>query len=276
MGWILPAHVFVLDNDWLEGDTMATYHEFDKYMRAQFKQGPTRAVGLELERCLIDSSGQLVPRSEVIIQAMRQPWTTEEPARWQVEVKTDPHRNVHAVLNQMAERMRAQDQYAQRFLGCMLQAHPVVCNGKPPHHIYPSDECVQIAAILKKRGSLEAALAVASLQVNLSFDSPAAAIAGYNRLAMHVPLLLQAGDFSGGMRQRLYGKAVPAPMPRLFDSGYQLWQEMQRCGVENPSKLHTFVVLKPGWVVEIRTFDATDDLLQMRQLIELAQMIAHG
>ena len=216
--------------------------------------------------------GSLRPVADVVRKALgNDPYTGVEPSRCQLEVRTDAHLTAEAVCRQLQELMEVQDQAADR-LGYTLETYPVRVD--VPDDIYPSPRYQAVARMLQERGLLHSALSVTSFQVNLSFPTLDLALTGYNQLAQAWETLLKAANYSNGLRQERYRQAVPNCIPQQFRSFAELAARLDREGITDPAKLHSWVVIKANGIIEVRAFDATENPKEWLRLIRLCQRIS--
>ena len=233
-------------------------------------------VGWEVERIVCDRAGTPMPIVHLLMPYLGSE-SGKEPAAWQLEVRTKPCETVAALKRDMQTACAKQDAVAARY-GATLQAIPVVYGGDPPIEIYPDEEYRQCAAFIEARAGKEgrkAARAVAGFQINIGCTGAKQCLRRYNRLVAVLGKLIPASDRTGGKRLSLYRKASPNCAPRRFETLRDFYRLLQTRGLlHDPARLHTMIQIKPGWVIELRFPDTTDDLEDMARLTNMALAFA--
>jgi hypothetical protein len=236
--------------------------------------GSVRSI--ELERVLCGADGVPCTQAHKVLEGLDSEHHSHEPAPWQMECKTGAVSET-SLRSRLQAVMAEQDRAAAGY-GLELVAMPVVFGGNPPILLSPATHYKQVAAMIRARAGeegLRAALAVASWQFNIGCTGPAQALERYNRLVRALDRLITLGDLSHGQRLALYKRAAPNWEPRELGSASDLYQCLLHHGVaEHPNRLQSLVQIKKGWIVEVRTPDACDDvdciMTHVRQIIRIA------
>jgi len=238
--------------------------------------GDDMLVGVELERVIVDKDGNPLPIAPQILPDLDSSLHSPELSAWQMECKTPPVL-FEKLYDELRQVMREQEA-AVRSHGANIRAMPVVYDGNPPILINP--EYKDVAEMIKRRAGmdgLKAALAVASWQLNIGCLDAVQCIDRYNNLVVAIDELIVMGDCSKGQRLQIYRRASPNCNPIHLESVRALYNLLVSRGLTNdPTRLHTLIQIKPGWVIEVRVFDATDDVQSICNITWSTLMIARG
>lgn len=238
--------------------------------------GDGMLVGVELERVIVDKDGNPLPIALQILPDLDPLFHSPELSAWQMECKTSPVL-LENLYNEL-KRVMGEQEAAVRLHGANIRAMPVVYNGNPPISINPDYK--DVAEMIKRRAGmdgLKAALAVASWQLNIGCLDAAQCIERYNNLVAAIDDLIAIGDRSSGQRLKIYHRASPNCNPMQLESVRALYDLLvSRNLTHDPARLHTLIQIKPGWVIEVRVFDATDDIQSICDITRLTLLIARG
>ncbi len=246
--------------------------DFDRTMDGVRRSG--ERYSFEVERVLRTSRGSLSPIADIVLSDLDPQGSSAEPPAWQLEGKSRGTFVTGRALRADITGVLDQQNRAAHRNGTELLAEPLVCDGKPPVWIYPSEEYRALARMLAARGDIQAVFAVASTQFNINCSGPVQALRRYNRLVEDITRLIDMFCFT--RRLAVYETAAPNSWPRIFSSPSDLHVEMVRRGITNPSKMHTLVQIKAGWVIEVRLVDAVADPIVIDWMLdELLRTAGH-
>lgn len=233
-------------------------------------------VGVELERVIVGEDGNPLSIASQVLSFLDPVHHSPELSTWQIECKTSPIR--FEDLSNELRRVMNEQEVAVRLHDVYIQAMPVVFNGNPPILIHPKYK--DVAEIIVRRagaGGLKAALAVASWQLNIGCSDAEQCIERYNHLVEALEELIVMGDCSNGQRMQIYRQATPNCNPMRLESTRELYNLLVSRGlVHDPARLHTLIQIKPGWIIEVRVFDATDDVQSICNITWSTLLIARG
>ena len=231
-------------------------------------------IGVELERGIFDpDTGATLAIAHWILPRLSAEDHSPEPSACQVESKTRPMANIASVMKDLRRVVDDADAVA-RTIGCELRGVPTLPDDFS-RVVYPSEAYRAVADMLTRRGILDAAMQVMSVQINIGCSSWEELQDRYTRLVRSIDELLVLGDLSEGKRQRLYRKAVPNPTPVVWSTPQELYEvALSERTDANPAKLHKHVVIKPGGIIEVRCFDSTSDMRQIEHYLRQVARIA--
>jgi carboxylate-amine ligase len=258
----------------------------------QWKANGDYSVGLEEEVMLLDpvAEWELATRAGEVLSSARGDLSDrldDETQDAVVELATEPHPGAVQAGAQAGELRRA---LARRLNDMGLQA---AAAGTHPSAVWTE---IQIAAGDRHQAVYESMRELArreptfGLHVHVGVSDPQRAMALYNRLRTHLPLLLalsanspfwQGRDTGMASARTSIFQAFPrVGVPRAFDS-YERWvavvDRLLCCGAF-PEPTHLWWDIRPQpkfGTIEIRIMDAQSDSKATTALAALVQSIAH-
>ncbi|MGI8572361.1 MAG: carboxylate-amine ligase [Solirubrobacteraceae bacterium] len=275
MGTSVGHPRFVTEAQWAEWNTAV-----DPY-----------SVGVEEEVMLLDPKNKwaLAQRIEDVLEALPPPlvaYISAETHQSAVELRTDPHRSVGAVIAQLRRLRRGLDAALGQMGLAAAEAgmHPLALWSET--EVTSGTRYQQIRRTMRALTTREPTFA---LHVHVAVPDPERAIDLYNRLRVHLPLLLALSGNSPFWRGRDAGfastrtilfQAFPRTgMPRRYGS-YSEWVEtvdlqLRAGALPEPTFLWWDVRPQPRFgTVEVRVMDAQSRVGDTATLVALAQSIA--
>jgi carboxylate-amine ligase len=249
------------------------------------------SVGVEEEVMLLDPQKRwaLAQRIEDVLEVLPPGlvgYVSAETHQAAIELRTDPHESVGAVIAQL-RRLRVE---LVTLLGRMGLA--AAAAGTHPLALWSETEvtsATRYQLIRRTMRDLTTREPTFALHVHIAVPDPERAIELYNRLRAHVPLLLALSGNSPFWRGRDAGfastrtilfQAFPRTgMPRRYGS-YSEWVEtvdlqLRAGALPEPTFLWWDVRPQPRFgTVEVRVMDAQSRIAETATLVALAQSIA--
>jgi glutamate---cysteine ligase / carboxylate-amine ligase len=249
------------------------------------------SVGIEEEVMLVDPGRRwaLAQRIEDVLAALPDGlagYVSAETHQAAIELRTDPHASVPAAVAQV-RRLRAELVGALECMGLAAAAagtHPLALWSET--EVTSASRYQLIHRTMRELAMREPTFA---LHVHIGVADPEKAIELYNRLRVHLPLLLALSGNSPFWRGRDAGfvstrtllfQAFPRTgMPRRYDS-YDEWVEavdlqLRTGALPEPTFLWWDVRPQPRFgTVEVRVMDAQSGVTETATLVALVQAIA--
>ena len=230
------------------------------------------ALGLEHEAFLTDGNDRPVPQAPTFLEGLGPDWGPELSA-CQVEFHpANPMRSIGDLVQGFKAALVLGKKRA-RAIGLEYLTQEVA-PADMPFDVYPLDRYRRIVGRISRQ-QFEAACRVASTQLHIGVGSLTEAIAVYNHLVARLDELVELGDESEGRRLELYKVMAVNWQPPVYESTSHFFKVACEQGfAEDPRSCYHLVRISRHGSVELRMFDATEDVSKLTEWAKLIQSAA--
>jgi gamma-glutamyl:cysteine ligase YbdK (ATP-grasp superfamily) len=230
-----------------------------KTFKSLFRFNPEKAfrVGVERECFLLDSSGQIVPLAQLVLDRLDDPRFGYELSACQLEERIGPC-DVHSVERLFLENDAVLAQILEP-LG-IRRGFGEVGPEDMPLEVYP-DPTGRYAELARNmpRKRLLAACRVIGIHVHVGMPDHGTALRVYNRVISRMGSLLEVGSGSFGERLSIYREVAPNCDPEPYGS----WEYFHRVAVRegfahDPRRCWSLIRISAHGTIEFRVFGSTD------------------